>query len=74
MAQLKQKAEYRCDEDCERTGCPGHTAILEFNSVVNVYTYSDGQGQKCMFDNSSMEAFVKMLKFYSKTRADTVDI
>ena len=74
MGQVKAEQEYSCDNDCERSGCPKHKMTLVFNSIANIYTYDDGQGQKCSFDYSSMEAFIKMVRHFSETRADTVKL
>lgn len=74
MAQLIEKREYRCDEDCERNGCPGHTAILEFYSVCNIYIFDDGQGNKILLDLALARAMIDMLKHYSNTRQDTVKL
>lgn len=74
MGTITQQFKYFCDYDCERGGCKGHIAKLSFNSIVNIYSFDDDNGSKCLFDNSSMNALVKMLKIFSQTRADTVDI
>lgn len=74
MGRVKVEEEYSCDDDCERSGCPKHKMTLVFNSITNTYTYDDGQGQKCSFGYSGMESFIKMVKHFSDTRADTVNI
>lgn len=74
MGQLKIEKQYRCDDDCQQSGCPGHTAILEFNSVANVYHYNDGNGQEIWLDVTQAQILIEMFKFYSETRADTARV
>ena len=74
MGQLRISREYRCDDDCNQDGCPGHTAILEFNSIANIYRFDDGQGQEAYLDLSQAKVLIEMFKFYSDTRADTVRV
>jgi len=74
MGQLKQTENYHCDNDCEQSGCPGHTAILEFNSVANIYHFNDGNGQEIYLDMATADVMIKMFKFYSESRADTVKV
>lgn len=74
MGQLKITREYRCDDDCLQSGCPSHIATLGFNSICNIYTFDDGQGNVMHFDLSLAAAMIDMFKFYSETRADTVKV
>ena len=74
MGQLTATREYRCDNDCERSGCPGHTATLKFNSIANIYQFDDGNGQTLLLDLSLAEAMIDMFRHYSETRADTVKV
>lgn len=74
MGQLKTTRIYRCDNDCERAGCPGHIATLEFNSIANIYRFDNGQGEVMWFDLELAKAMIDMFKEYSNTRADTVKV
>ena len=74
MGQLTCERIYSCDDDCERIGCPKHTATLKFNSIANVYTFDDGQGHKISMGIGLVEKLLEMFKHYSDTRADTADM
>lgn len=74
MGQLKITRYYRCDEDCEQSGCKGHTAELHFNSVANIYNFKDGKGQELWMDINSAQILIDMFRFYSETRADTAKV
>lgn len=71
MGVLEAKKDYYCDEDCERSGCPGHTATLKFYSTSNGYEFNDGQGNRMVMGVNLAEAMLSMFKHYSDTRADT---
>lgn len=74
MAHLKIERQYNCDNGCEMSGCPGHTATLEFISSANVYIFNDGNGQKICLDIATATVMIEMFKHYSETRKDTVQV
>ena len=74
MARPKLELEYRCDEDCERSGCPGHTASMTFHSVSNHYEYDNGKGEKMWFDRAEAETIIELFRQHGKRRADTVKV
>lgn len=71
MGQITNQVDYRCDDDCVQSGCPGHIATLTFNSISNIYHFNNGKDIDIYLDKNQIEAFVKMLKMFSDTRADT---
>lgn len=44
MSRSKLERKYHCWNDCLMSGCPGHTATLEFQSVSDAFHFNDGKG------------------------------
>ena len=65
---------YKCWNDCVPSGCPGHVATLEFQSVSDSLTLSDGRGQVFYIQTPELEVFMKMLATLSKTRVEIGNI
>lgn len=54
---------YMCDDDCEMSGCPGHTMAVGFESTSDVYTVKSdterGGGIDFSADRGAMQALLK---------------
>lgn len=74
MAQLKLEMKYTCLNDCVQSGCPSHTAILEFNSVADIYFFDDGNLQSISLDRNQAQVLIDMFRQYSEDRADTIEV
>ncbi len=62
MATAKYEEHYTCWNDCEMSGCPGHTASIEYQSVSDALKFDDGKGQTFYIQTPELEAFAKMLR------------
>ena len=62
MGSFVLKKPYKCFTECQFGGCPGHEAKLQFNSVADTYTYSNGRGQEINFDVTERDLLIELLK------------
>ena len=70
MAKVKNTLDYTCNDDCSITGCGGHKADIEFNSIS--CTYEIHVGEDCYFFNDAqIQAIVSLIKSIDY-RKDTV--
>jgi len=74
MANIIKKLKYRCDNDCEISGCPEHEATLHFNSITNTYFFDDGNGRYIGLDISSANVLVQLIKSIGESRIDALQI
>lgn len=68
MANTTIRKPYHCWNDCIPQGCPGHTAIVEYQSVSNALTLDNGRGQKFYMQTPELEAFQYMLRALANSR------
>ena len=73
MATIKLEKKYHCSDDCVQSGCPSHTAKLEYMSVTDGYTFI-GRNTTHYFERNELETFIKLLSELSKIRVDAVQI
>ncbi len=53
---------YRCDNDCEENGCPGHNLQLEHDATANVVSLIvDGENVRT-FDYAQLDALIIALR------------
>lgn len=68
MARIERTIQYRCSDDCEMSGCPGHTGVLFYQSVSDAYSFNMG-GRILHFERGELDAMLELLR--SLNRADT---
>lgn len=61
MSTTKLMQQYHCWNDCQQSGCPGHTATLEYQSVSESLHFQDGKGHEIYMQTPELEAFLAML-------------
>ncbi len=71
MPVIEKQITYRCLDDCEWSGCPGHVGILRYQSVSGAYSFDIG-GQIVLLDHGKMQAIVDLLR--SLDRSDSVQV
>lgn len=55
-----EEVEFRCLNDCEQSGCPGHKMKLQLNrSTDTVTVWVDGEAQYS-FDENTLAAICKL--------------
>ena len=59
---MKRERHYHCWNDCQQSGCPGHTATLDYQSVSSSLHFSDGKGQEIYMQTSELEALLSMVR------------
>lgn len=76
MSIIKIDARLICDDDCIPEGCPGHNAVLEYNSVTNRYNYINDQIECGGFtlDSNAAQVLIEMFKKLSEHRKDTIKV
>ncbi len=62
MATITLKEKYECRDDCEQRGCPGHEAVLEYNTTADGGTLYDGKGNSISLDAGAMECLSLLLR------------
>lgn len=70
MSNTKLTHQYRCWNDCVMSGCPGHTATLEYQSVSDALHFEDGKGQHLHGQTPEFGALVSMLHRLSNARVE----
>lgn len=70
MSFRKLERQYHCWDDCQMSGCPGHTAVLEFQSVTDWFGFKDGKGGELSFHPVEMEVLLDMLKELAEYRVE----
>ena len=61
---------YNCSEDCQQSGCMGHTARMEYQSTASILTFDTGNGQRIFLDSNQLDAFLAMLASIGKHRCE----
>jgi len=69
LANCYRELTYRCYNDCEMNGCPGHKATLEFQSCSNAYHFNIN-GKDLYFEQGALQALIDLIK--ALNRYDTV--
>jgi hypothetical protein len=65
MGTLTHKIPYKCYNDCVQYGCPGHEAIVTYQSTSDAYPFDDGRGLPhsiSYFDPKTLQIFIDALK------------
>jgi hypothetical protein len=71
MATIEREWNYKCDDDCEQSGCPGHKASFLFQTTSGVFCYKSTEDDEgTWFDGNELTAFLKVLEEVSSFRAD----
>lgn len=70
MSRTHLEHHYHCWNDCQQSGCPGHTATLEFQSVSSSLHFSDGKKQEIYLQTPELEAFLAMLRQLGESQGD----
>lgn len=70
MASTHLEHKYTCWNDCRMSGCPGHTATLEYQSVSDAIHFNDGKGQELYGQTPEFGALVAMLYRLSHSRVE----
>lgn len=72
MSNVIREIEYNCSDDCVMSGCPGHKAVLNYQSVSDGYKFDNGKGNIKYFERGELEAFIQLLR--NLNRADSIQI
>lgn len=73
MATVTRTVSYRCSDDCQMAGCPGHTGTLTYRSVTDSYTF-DMAGRELEFERGQLEAMLVLLRDLSSDRIDALEV
>ncbi len=60
MSTIQRDVIYRCSDDCQMSGCPGHKATLEWQSVSDAYAFNLG-GRALSFERGELDALLTLL-------------
>jgi len=72
MATIKIQKKFSCYEECDRTGCPSHTAELTFQSSSNYYSFDNGKGKIVQFEQGELQALTDLLfELYKRRGGDS---
>lgn len=72
MANITREIKYRCFDDCEMSGCPGHLGILMFQSTSNAYSFSMN-GEIMHFEQGQLQAMVDLIRALDRVDAVKLD-
>lgn len=61
MATNVRVLQYRCSDDCEMSGCPGHEGTLTHYSVTDGYVFNMA-GRELHFERGELEAILQLLR------------
>ncbi len=61
MSEIHLAHYYHCWNDCLQSGCPGHTATLDYQSVSSSLHFSDGKGHEIYMQPPELDALLVML-------------
>lgn len=64
------KRSYHCWDDCEMSGCPTHTASLEYESVSDSLSFDDGKGRSLQGQIAEFEVLLELLSEFASHRAE----
>ena len=70
MSQTRLEQKYQCWNDCLPQGCPGHTAVLQYQSISNSLRFEDGKGNAMYMQTPELEAFLSMLYTLGKSSTE----
>lgn len=73
MSIVQRELKYHCSDDCRQSGCPGHKATIEFQSVTNSYIFDNGRDGQYFLPQEDMEALIGLMKKL-QDRADVVKV
>jgi hypothetical protein len=59
---IQCQRNYRCWNDCDPRGCPGHTAALTYQSVSEAFRFDDGKGRTLEGQTPEFACLVSMLR------------
>jgi len=71
MATIVRSVRYRCSDDCEWSGCPGHVGVLTFQSTSDAYTFVMN-GRELSFERGELQAMLNLIR--SIDRVDCVQV
>lgn len=71
MARVEREIRYKCSDDCEMSGCPGHTGVLFYQSTSDAYSFNMS-GRIMHFERGELQAMLDLLK--SLDRADCIQV
>jgi hypothetical protein len=62
------EAKYRCANDCQQSGCPGHTMVVKLNCSTDQYnvTVDGDEAQQAIFDENYLHALVDVISAPAK--------
>lgn len=61
MSSTHLERAYKCWNDCQMAGCPGHTATLDMQSVSESFVFEDGRGQMICIQQPEMQTLLSMV-------------
>jgi hypothetical protein len=70
MSTTRLERHYHCWNDCVQSGCPGHTATLEYQSGSDSLHFQDGRGHEIYMQTPELEAFLLMLHELGTSRVE----
>ena len=53
---------YHCSNSCKHSGCPGHNAVIEYNTKKKKYQFDDGKGKKLFFLEKELDYYIERLR------------
>ena len=60
--------QYFCDDDCEQSGCPGHTLVLQINNTAGVGCVKQDGKELLKLDCNEAQALYEMLEVLVKNK------
>lgn len=69
MAIVERSIHYRCSDDCQPSGCPGHEGRLTYQSCSDAYKFVMN-GRESHYERGELEAMLHLLKLLD--RVDSV--
>lgn len=73
MGTIRKEVSYKCYNDCVQSGCPGHVAVVTYQSTSDIYAFDDGRNlphSKKHFDPKTLQIFINALKDMDTTMID----
>lgn len=71
MSTIELSIDYRCSNDCQWSGCPGHIGKLTYQTTADAYTF-DMAGCEMHFERGELEAFLTLAQRLHDCRSDAV--
>lgn len=60
MSRWTKTQRYRCFNDCQMGGCPGHTLALHYYGVADTYTITSDEHEILCTNENVIEALMKL--------------